>query len=181
MPLSIGLSARWQGLRQGHVGVEATWRKLRNTHIGVDGVWKPLWSYDWITGDWSQCSADCGGGTQTRAVACQRSDGQTVEDVFCDAASRPAASQECNTQGCTECRYDKSPTTDEGTDYIAQMWVIGEKVTTFIWDNTDKYNYGEIITEAYVDGYRYYTGELKLEDSTKYSTLKCYQICRSPA
>ena len=180
MPLSIGLSARWQGLRQAHVGVEATWRKLRNTHIGVDGVWKPLWSYDWITGDWSQCSADCGGGTQTRTVACQRSDGQTVEDVFCDAASRPAASQECNTQGCEECKYAYSNNGAVASCVINWM-MFGESEATFFWDNTHVGAAAYNTTEIYVDGYRYYRGSLQDSDSGSGFTFDYYQICRTPA
>jgi len=55
--------------------------------------------YSWHTGDWSSCSAPCGGGTQTRTVWCEREDGTTVNDSKC-GGSKPDASTACNTQAC---------------------------------------------------------------------------------
>lgn len=58
-------------------------------------------SYTWRTGDWSQCSRSCGGGTHSRTVGCRRSDGAGVGDSYCDAATRPIYFEGCNTQSCT--------------------------------------------------------------------------------
>lgn len=68
-------------------------------------------TYAWSAGAWSTCSATCGGGTQTRTVYCQRSDGGQVADSFCSGA-KPGSSQSCNTQACAlaqSCRtlYDQ--------------------------------------------------------------------------
>ncbi|XRB04552.1 TNFR-Cys domain-containing protein [Pycnococcus provasolii] len=59
----------------------------------------PPVTYSYTTGSWSSCSASCGGGTQTRSVACKRSDGQSVSDSYC-SESLPSTSQSCNTQAC---------------------------------------------------------------------------------
>ncbi len=56
-------------------------------------------TYTWITGSFEQCSAACGGGTQTRTVVCQREDLVTVPDTFC-TGEKPAASQQCNLNAC---------------------------------------------------------------------------------
>ena len=59
------------------------------------------YTYAWMTSAWGACSASCGGGTQSRSVFCQRSDGSTVADSFCEA-TRPSTSQSCNTQVCSD-------------------------------------------------------------------------------
>mmetsp|Transcript_12066 Transcript_12066/g.31918 ORF Transcript_12066/g.31918 Transcript_12066/m.31918 type:complete len:850 (-) Transcript_12066:153-2702(-) len=59
----------------------------------------PPVTYSYTTGSWSSCSASCGGGTQTRSVACKRSDGQSVSDSYC-SESKPSTSQSCNAQAC---------------------------------------------------------------------------------
>jgi len=56
--------------------------------------------YEWSIGAFGRCSADCGGGTQTRSVACVRSDdGVVVTDSLC-AGTRPEGSQGCNSSPC---------------------------------------------------------------------------------
>ncbi len=58
--------------------------------------------YGWAAGEWSDCSADCGGGVQTRAVRCLRSaDGLSVADGECAMlGAAPSAVRGCNTAGC---------------------------------------------------------------------------------
>ncbi|XP_026025205.1 thrombospondin type-1 domain-containing protein 4-like [Astatotilapia calliptera] len=58
---------------------------------------------EWYTGPWSQCSAECGNGTQTRSVACiLNSDGQmeVVDQLKCSSLSKPITSQPCRLKPC---------------------------------------------------------------------------------
>ena len=48
---------------------------------------------DWSTGNWSKCSKDCGGGTQTRTVNCPTGE-------ICDENMKPSTSQTCNSYIC---------------------------------------------------------------------------------
>ncbi|XP_048225003.1 A disintegrin and metalloproteinase with thrombospondin motifs 17 [Perognathus longimembris pacificus] len=51
----------------------------------------------WEASEWSECSADCGQGTQKRTVMCTNSQGK------CDSATRPKAEEQCEDySGCYE-------------------------------------------------------------------------------
>ncbi|XP_029075041.1 A disintegrin and metalloproteinase with thrombospondin motifs 16 [Monodon monoceros] len=52
---------------------------------------------DWFASPWSQCTASCGGGMQTRSVQCLAG---RRPAVGCSAHQKPAASQACNTRFC---------------------------------------------------------------------------------
>ncbi|KAK9408619.1 A disintegrin and metalloproteinase with thrombospondin motifs 12 [Crotalus adamanteus] len=57
----------------------------------------------WRVGNWSKCSASCGGGTQERAVQCISVDGHaTKEENWCEQETKPPDSQECNLQKCVK-------------------------------------------------------------------------------
>ena len=180
MPLNIEVSGAWKNAGQAHAAVSGTWKKLRNVHIGVDGVWKPLWTYTWKTGDWSECSADCGGGTQTRSVSCQRTDGLIVEDVFCDAENKPASSQTCNEQGCEECGYEFD---DNAT---LTLWMVirlaefgGINGFSISWEGVNIVS-GATPIEAtsYVSGGYLYTRSTLQMDTGGITDM--YAVCRSP-
>ncbi|XP_030649312.1 thrombospondin type-1 domain-containing protein 4 [Chanos chanos] len=58
---------------------------------------------EWFTGPWSQCSAECGAGTQQRAVAClmKSEDGFTVMPPYeCSSLERPLSQQSCHIEAC---------------------------------------------------------------------------------
>ncbi|XP_041918608.1 thrombospondin type-1 domain-containing protein 4-like isoform X2 [Alosa sapidissima] len=58
---------------------------------------------EWYTGPWSQCSADCGRGTQQRLVACLMSsvDGFTVMPQYeCSSLDKPLGQQSCEIKAC---------------------------------------------------------------------------------
>jgi len=58
-------------------------------------------SYGWSTGAWSEPSTQCGPATLSRAVACVRSDGRASPADRCDAAARPATTQDVEIEvGC---------------------------------------------------------------------------------
>jgi len=61
-------------------------------------------TYDWVPGAWSECTASCDGGVQTRAVTCVSSDKQLVVDRLCQEKGKskvlPSTSRACNTDPC---------------------------------------------------------------------------------
>lgn len=114
MSCAVKVSGAWKYAKQVYVNVSGTWKECKNIYVNVSGAWKPLYTYSYQTGGWGDCSADCGGGTQTRTVTCQRRDVttstldvQTVADSFCTAhgLEKPAASRTCNTQECQDCKF----------------------------------------------------------------------------
>lgn len=60
----------------------------------------PCASYSWAIDPWTGCSAQCGGGTQRRTVACVSDSGVRVADSLCGRLPRPATQQACNTNPC---------------------------------------------------------------------------------
>ncbi|XP_041640022.1 thrombospondin type-1 domain-containing protein 4 [Cheilinus undulatus] len=58
---------------------------------------------EWYTGPWSQCSAECGNGTQTRSVVCiLNNDGvmDLVDHSKCSSLSQPSTAQPCKLKPC---------------------------------------------------------------------------------
>eukprot|EP00033_Pygsuia_biforma_P004113 GCRY01004508.1.p1 GENE.GCRY01004508.1~~GCRY01004508.1.p1 ORF type:complete len:306 (+),score=80.07 GCRY01004508.1:854-1771(+) len=59
-------------------------------------------NYMWMTGHWSACTAACNTGTHTRDVSCIDTETKaSVESAYCDVATKPETSEECNTFNCT--------------------------------------------------------------------------------
>nr|CAD2205468.1 unnamed protein product [Meloidogyne enterolobii] len=56
----------------------------------------------YFTGPWSECSASCNGGIQTRAVVCLNYDKKPVPE-WCDERMKPIEQQICNNQTCPVC------------------------------------------------------------------------------
>eukprot|EP00753_Platysulcus_tardus_P004439 PLAT12539.46.p1 GENE.PLAT12539.46~~PLAT12539.46.p1 ORF type:complete len:926 (+),score=513.52 PLAT12539.46:1530-4307(+) len=54
----------------------------------------------WKATPWASCSADCGGGSQSRSASCVDADGDAVAAELCKTADAPELTQQCNTQEC---------------------------------------------------------------------------------
>lgn len=207
MSCAVNVSGTWKYAKQAHVNVNGTWKPCQNIYVNVSGAWKPLYTYSYETGSWGACSADCGGGTQTRTVTCRRRDAtnasldvQTVADSFCAAhgLTKPAGSQRCNTQACTECRYDAVCAGDQCTSvtganyFVRQTTSLGNSTTYYsgaYWDGVIVARNYDGADEIVEKGYKYAKGEQVnsgmsfemvgegLFRSEQYSWC---QVCRTP-
>ncbi|NXH66643.1 PPN protein, partial [Hydrobates tethys] len=56
----------------------------------------------WSTGPWSECSASCGEGVQTRTVTCRTQQGSQAPDFACLMEPKPSATQPCLKENCIQ-------------------------------------------------------------------------------
>ncbi|XP_018366331.1 PREDICTED: A disintegrin and metalloproteinase with thrombospondin motifs 9-like [Trachymyrmex cornetzi] len=64
----------------------------------------------WMNGDWSACSASCGGGSRTRSVFCTEENGNEttkLPDHKCSSTHKPHIQETCNTVSCPMWETDK--------------------------------------------------------------------------
>ncbi|XP_036150742.1 A disintegrin and metalloproteinase with thrombospondin motifs 6-like [Monomorium pharaonis] len=57
----------------------------------------------WMSGEWSACSASCGGGSRTRSVFCTEENGNEttkLPDHKCSGTHKPRTQETCNTVSC---------------------------------------------------------------------------------
>eukprot|EP00485_Elphidium_margaritaceum_P010903 CAMPEP_0202692530 /NCGR_PEP_ID=MMETSP1385-20130828/6885_1 /ASSEMBLY_ACC=CAM_ASM_000861 /TAXON_ID=933848 /ORGANISM="Elphidium margaritaceum" /LENGTH=1260 /DNA_ID=CAMNT_0049348073 /DNA_START=54 /DNA_END=3836 /DNA_ORIENTATION=- len=99
-------------------------------------------SFDWVVGDWSECTVECGGGTQERSVSCTANDGsETVSNAYClnVNGTQPLNKRVCNTQNCPNYQWQATEwsecgASDDGTQCLRKRSVscydieIGERV-----------------------------------------------------
>ncbi|XP_053596923.1 protein madd-4 [Microplitis demolitor] len=60
-------------------------------------------STKWISGEWSGCSASCGGGSRTRPIYCtEKNENDTLKlpDHRCNPSHKPKSQETCNTISC---------------------------------------------------------------------------------
>ena len=190
MALKTKVSGTWKHVRAS-VKVAGAWREVPQMYVRAGGGWKPLYTFSWEAGAWSSCSASCGGGTQTRDVKCRRSDGQYFNDAVGArfAGEKPAAGQPCNTQACSECRYDAGNVWTVATTLMnAGGECLGWTIGTVLWDGETVYadDGGETAT---VNGYTYKRTTLQSETGAggcpskhgqKREHILKYTVCREP-
>ncbi|KAG8507748.1 Papilin, partial [Galemys pyrenaicus] len=63
--------------------------------------------FNWSHGSWSDCSAECGGGHQTRPVFCT-TDSEAYPDHMCQHRPRPTHQRPCNLHPCPQTRRWKT-------------------------------------------------------------------------
>ncbi|KPJ10062.1 Papilin, partial [Papilio machaon] len=82
---------------------------LQDENVGIEYEYSlptalappPNQQYNWVYGEFTPCSATCGGGTQSRQVTCRsREELEVVEDSLCDTGLKPVTDQTCNTDPC---------------------------------------------------------------------------------
>ncbi|PIC23283.1 hypothetical protein B9Z55_017035 [Caenorhabditis nigoni] len=56
----------------------------------------------WYSSSWSECTAECGGGSQERVAVCLNYDKKPVPE-WCDEAVKPSEKQDCNVDACPTC------------------------------------------------------------------------------
>ncbi|XP_036139996.1 protein madd-4 isoform X3 [Monomorium pharaonis] len=64
----------------------------------------------WMSGEWSACSASCGGGSRTRSVFCTEENGNEttkLPDHKCSGTHKPRTQETCNTVSCPMWETDK--------------------------------------------------------------------------
>ena len=169
------MSNTWKNIKYGYVNINSSWKKIKNIYVNVNDTWKPLWNYSWYTGDWSYCSAECGGGTQTRTVYCKRSDNVQVDDSFC-SGTKPSSQQSCNTQECADCKYSSN------TFAWTEAYIRGnnEKKNVMIsWNGQNVFWQTIDFNTTFVNsnGYKYIRGVYKEEPITGWYY---YEVCRTP-
>lgn len=86
-----------KGAVSGTYEIRAKQAKSPVLTVTVSGNGDAYW-YRWVVSTWTACSNQCGSGTQTRTLFCQRNDGVGYATTVCSsngAGTAPALSQAC--------------------------------------------------------------------------------------
>lgn len=63
----------------------------------------PPCTYEWVAGEWGECSEICGPGFQSRSVQCTKVEtSEAVSESYCDSPSMPALTQPCDLGVCID-------------------------------------------------------------------------------
>merc|ERR1711998_400923 len=64
-------------------------------------------SHNWLAADWTPCTKECDGGTQSRKVTCiELSTGEKAADIQC--TDKPESFRTCNTKPCERYSWEVS-------------------------------------------------------------------------
>lgn len=200
MSLRINVSGTWQYLSKAYVKVSNAWQPCVNIHVNTSGTWRPLYSYWWYTGNWGNCSAGCGGGTQTRQVTCVRehagesnhgSNWTDIDDACCikNGLPKPATSQVCNTHSCADCQYNQPGVCYSGVYNTYWSDVEAWNYTFVLWNDDNCSIDGALYNGTLIgaggtinkNGYIYSRGSLQRQETSGGVLLKDYQVCRTVA
>ncbi|KAL3087023.1 hypothetical protein niasHS_005262 [Heterodera schachtii] len=77
-----------------------------------------------FTGPWSNCTAKCDGGTQTRTVVCLNYDKKPVPE-WCDEKEKPAEQQECGMDKCQNCTDSEFGCCPDGESFASGPFLEG--------------------------------------------------------
>lgn len=79
--------------------------------------------YRWVSGDWGDCSRNCGSGLRYRVVQCRDDAGRVVESRYCDHPA-PTTAEPCEMGACTSKWYfsswDSKCSVDCGTGIVTR-------------------------------------------------------------
>ena len=187
----INISNSWKNIKNVYTKVSSSWKNCIQIYIRTSS-WVPIWSYNWFVGGWSQCSATCRGGVQTRSVTCMRADGFASSDDKCSrlVGSKPISQQSCNTHTCVECNYQHSSCLQD--QYAFRMKYVKNpdwgkdsfQQSEYVWGGIIlAYSYSEGETARTINGYYYTksTSQTSCTHSDSYTLqVYTYTICRQP-